>query len=201
MKSNKILIGITGNSGSGKTTVCKILKDMGFYTIDCDVLSHSILCPGELAYTKVVDAFGTEVLTDNQKIDRKKLGAIVFADLNKRTLLESIVHPIVIDSVLKEAATANSDYIAVDAVLLVESGLHHHCNAVWLVTAEEEERLTRIIARDSLSQEAAQARMRNQRDTKHIAELASEIIINNGDLEILQWQVKNAVQKLQANEV
>jgi len=201
LKLNKILIGITGNSGSGKTTVCKILKEMGFYTIDCDIISHTVLSPEESAYVQVVNAFGTEILTDNKKIDRKKLGSIVFADESKRTLLEAIVHPIVIDEALKEVDVTDSKFVAIDAVLLVESGLHHHCNAVWLVTADEKERLSRIVARDSLSEEAAQARMRNQRDTAHIAELASEIISNNGDLEILQWQVKTAIQKLQANEV
>ena len=174
---------------------------MGFYAIDCDIISHSVLSPGEPAYTKVVDAFGTEILTDKQVIDRKKLGAVVFANQNKRSLLESIVHPIVIDKVLKEVASANFDYIAIDAVLLVESGLHHHCSAIWLVSAAENERLARITARDQLSQDAAQARMRNQRDTSHIAKLASEIIVNDGDLEILQWQVKSAVQRLKQEEV
>jgi len=201
LKSNKTLIGITGNSGSGKTTVCKILNDMGFYTIDCDTLSHAILRSGEFAYTKVVEAFGTEILTSSQEIDRKKLGAVVFADQSKRTLLESIVHPVVIDRVLKEAEATDSKYIAIDAVLLVESGLHNHCNAVWLVTADEKQRLARITVRDELSQDAAQARMRNQRDTAHIAELASEIITNDGDLDILQWQVKTAVQRLHQEEV
>jgi len=201
MKSNKTLIGITGNTGSGKTTVCKILKDMGFYTIDCDVISHAVLSPGESAYTKVIGAFGTEIVADNGEIDRRKLGSVVFSDHDKRTLLESIVHPAVIDRALDEAAMADSKYIVIDAVLLVESGLHHRCDAVWLVTADEKERLARIINRDNLNQEAAQARMRNQRDTAQIAKLASEIITNDGDLDILQWQVKTAVQKLQVNEV
>ena len=201
MKLNKIIIGVTGNTGSGKTTVCKILKNLGFYTIDCDILAHTVMLPNKPAYIRVVDVFGAEILSSTGEIDRKKLGAIVFADQNKRTLLESIAHPAVIDSALVEAASAEAKYVAIDAVLLVESGLHHHCNAVWLVTADEEERLARILARDTLSQEAAQARMRNQRDTTHIAKLASEIIYNDGDLEILQWQVKNAVQKLQVSEV
>ena len=200
LKSSKKVIGITGNSGGGKTTVCKIIDGMGYKSIDCDEISHRVMLSGQSAFVKIVEAFGKEILGTDGQIDRKKLGAIVFGDEGKRTLLESIVHPIVIEQVLDELAAADSDCVIVEAVLLVESGLHKYCDAVWLVTASEEERLKRIIARDNLSVEAAQARMRNQRDTAHIAEIAQAIIVNDGDLELLQWQVKSALQRLMNSE-
>jgi len=195
LKLNKFILGVTGNSGSGKTTVCKILQGMDFHAIDCDVLAHTVMLPGQQAYNKIVETFGLDILANSGEIDRKKMGTVIFSDVNKRSTLESIVHPAVIEMALHEAAATDCNHIAIDAVLLVESGLHHHCDAVWLVTASEDQRLSRIIARDGLSQEAAQARMRNQRDTSHIETIAQAVIVNYGDLESLQKQVKSALQK------
>ena len=196
MQSDKRIIGITGNSGSGKTTVAKMLAAMGGYAIDADIVAHRVMEPDQPAYKKIVAAFGPDVLDGGGKIDRKKLGAIVFTDEKKRTQLESIVHPLVIDEILKEIAGVNAAFIAVDAVLLVESGLHRHCNAVWLITAPEEDRQKRIITRDDISLEAAQARMHNQRDTGPIAAVSQTIICNDGTLSALETLVSNSLTAL-----
>ena len=195
-QSDKLIIGITGNSGSGKTTVANMLAAMGGYAIDADTIAHRVMEPDQSAYKKIVAAFGPDILGCGGKIDRKKLGTVVFADEKKRTQLESIVHPLVIDEILEEIACADSAFVVVDAVLLVESGLHRHCDAVWLITAPEEDRQMRIIARDDLSREAAKARMHNQRDTGPIAAISQTVICNDGTLSALETLVSKSLDAL-----
>jgi len=196
MQNDQLIIGITGNSGSGKTTVAKILETVGGYAIDADIVAHRVMEPDQSAYKKIVAVFGPDILGHEGKIDRKKLGAVVFADEKKRTQLENIVHPLVIDEILKEIAHVNAAFIVVDAVLLVESGLYRHCDAVWLITAPKEDRQKRIIARDDLSQEAAQARMHNQRDTGPIAAVSQTVICNDGSLSTLEALVNESLTQL-----
>ena len=192
----KTIIGITGNSGSGKTTVASMT---GGHVIEADAVAHRVMEPGKSAYKKIIAAFGPEIVDsgENHKIDRKILGAIVFNSVEKRTILENIVHPLVTEEILAEAAKAESDIVAIDAVLLVESGLHKHCDALWLVTAPEAVRRERIITRDNLAEEAAEARMRNQRDTTQIADIANNIITNSGDLSSLESQIKVLINDFQ----
>ena len=198
MTQNKKIIGITGNSGSGKSTVARILEENGVYVLDADKLAHKAMEPGEEAYNEIVAEFGAEILSDSNTdniIDRKKLGRLVFSDKSKRTRLEEILHPRVIATIKAKIAESDFSLIAIDAVLLIESGLHRSCNFVWLIIASEESRLSRIIARDSLSPEAAAARMRNQRDPQTLAESAHTIINNDGDIHTLQIQTKQALER------
>ena len=199
MMQNKLTIGITGNSGSGKTTVTNILSEYGGYAIDADLVAHKVMAQGQSGYKKIVSTFGTEILEPNQEISRNKLGFIVFNDLEKRTLLEQIVHPLVceeiINDVKKMSQSHTHPFIIIDAVLLVESGLHHYCNSLWLITAAPENRLARITFRDNLSSEKAQSRMRNQRDTTAIADIAQVIIHNDGDMEALKAQVITKIKE------
>ena len=200
-RSEKTIIGLTGNSGSGKTSVAEILHELGAFAIDADKIAHKVMQAGQAAYQEIIAAFGTEILQKQSEekpapIDRKKLGAIVFNNAEKRTQLEDIVHPIVCEKILAEAAASKSAIVVIDAVLLVESGLHHHCDAVWLITAPEDQRLKRIITRDSLSIEAAEARMRNQRDTTKIAKIAQSIIQNTGTKSELKQKTIKALTKM-----
>jgi dephospho-CoA kinase len=195
-QNKKIVIGITGNSGSGKTTVANMLRKYGGHAIDADVVSHRAMEPGRDAYKFIVSAFGPDVLAADGKINRKALGHIAFGDIKKRTRLESIVHPIVTREILAEIAAADAPFVSLDAVLLVESGLHRHCDVLWLILAPADERMARITARDGLSPDAALARMRNQRDTSEIEKLANAVIYNDGGLDDLKSQVDNALEEI-----
>ncbi|MCL2400725.1 MAG: dephospho-CoA kinase [Defluviitaleaceae bacterium] len=201
-KPAKLTIGVTGNSGSGKTTVTNLLVTCGGYAIDADITAHKVMAQGQPAYKKIISAFGSKILEQSsQEISRKKLGAIVFNDIEKRTQLESIVHPLISDKIIAEIKTATESiahsFIIIDAVLLVESGMHHFCNSLWLITAIPENRLARIIVRDNLSQEMAESRMRNQRDTTTIANIAQVIIHNDRDIKTLEAQVKTELKATQ----
>ena len=184
MLNKKTMIGITGNTGSGKSTVSEILKAQGVYTINADTVAHGLMEEGRPAHEAVMNQFGT--------VNRKQLAEIVFNDIAQRTLLENILHPFVIEQILKEACNATSNFIAIDAVLLVESNLHKHCKYIWLITAPKADRLSRIIYRDGLTDEEANIRMRNQRDTAPVAEIAHALIYNDGDFDNLKSQIKTA---------
>jgi len=188
-QNKKTVIGITGNTGSGKTTVANMLCNYGGHAIDADVVSRKLMEPEGAAYKPVTSVFGPEILKTDGEIDRKKLGQIVFNDVKKRTMLENIIHPLVTEEILKQIENSDSPVVSLDAVLLVESGLYRHCSAVWLVIAPAKDRLARIIDRDGLSHEDAEARMRNQRDTADIEKIAQAIIYNDGDFDGLKSQI------------
>ncbi|MCL2016793.1 MAG: dephospho-CoA kinase [Defluviitaleaceae bacterium] len=182
------IIGITGKTGSGKTTVCTMLAEMGAYIINADKITHKII--ENAARAKIISTFGEEIL-DSKKIliDRQKLATIVFSNKDKLTQLEKILHPLVENEIvaeIKQSKQSGNYFIVVDAVLLVEANLHRHCNEVWLVKSERQKRLNRIIARDQITEALAIARMQNQRRTNLAEETATKIILNNGSLDDLQ---------------
>lgn len=194
--THKRVIGITGNSGSGKTTVANILAAKGATAIEADKVAHKAFEKGTPTYKKIISAFGPGILGQDEEISRKKLGALVFSDTKKRTQLESIVHPFVTEEILKIIEESHSSLIVIDAVLLVEAGLNKHCDIVWLVRADENLRLKRITTRDNLDKQAAEARMRNQRDTQHIPAISQGIIENDGDMAALNSQIEQLLKQL-----
>ena len=182
MKQNKkpYIIGLTGNSGSGKGAVGRIMSDSAKYScliIDCDVVAHENMKRGGLAYNDIINAFGSEILDENGEIDRKKLGGIVFADKEKLKLLNTITHGYVkqrTDDIIKE--NTQYDFIVVDAPLLKEAGMLDSVDTVWLVKASEDTRLKRVMKRDNITAEAAKARFKNQ---KPFDESLADTIIQN----------------------
>ena len=185
MKQNKkpYIIGLTGNSGSGKGAVGRIMADSkkyGCFIIDCDVVAHENMKCGGLAYNDIVDSFGRDILDENGGIDRKKLGGIVFSDKEKLKLLNSITHGYVkqrVDEIIK--ANMQYDFIVVDAPLLKEAGMLDTVDTIWLVKASEYTRLKRVIRRDNITAEAAKARFKNQKPFDE--DLADTIIQNDSE--------------------
>jgi len=194
MTRSKPVIGLTGNSGSGKGTVCGILRRMGAFCIDADKLAHQVMEYGRPAYTEIADEFGVGVISADGSIDRRKLGAIVFRDPSRRGVLERIVHSKVIGECLRltSGASVRPEYAFVvwDAPLLIEAGMHLRCDAVFLVAAPFALRLSRILARDNITEEQAKLRMASQtpQDALYkkliddIGESRVTIIKNDGNL-------------------
>ena len=190
MTQSKI-IGVTGITGSGTSTVSAILQDLGGYVIYADKLAHDVILKGQPAYEKIVQIFDREILDPQSgEVNRKALGALVFGKPDKLALLESIIHPEVIAKIHQLLARAQGfPFAVIDAPLLIESGLHKICGSVWLVTATNEARLARIISRDGIDAETATRRIKSRAGDDSLRPHADVIIENNTDLASLRRAV------------
>ena len=194
---NKIrIIGITGISGSGTSTVAGILKEHGGLVISADRLAHDAIKKGQEAYIKIVETFGESILMPDGELNRKALGALVFGDENKkrRACLESIIHPVVLAKIKELVGNCENPFAVIDAPLLIESGLDKECDEVWLVTASDEIRLSRIMERDGIDRIAAEKRLQSRQNENNLIKHADVVIENNGDLLGIREQVENELK-------
>jgi len=190
------IIGITGITGSGTSTVSAILAELGGFVIYADKLSHEVILKGQPAYQKIVSTFGEDILQPGGEINRKALGANVFGNSEKLALLESIIHPEVIAKTHALLAQAHDfPFAVIDAPLLIESGMHKTCGSVWLVAATDENRLARIVARDGIDIETATRRLKSRAGDDALRPYANVIIENNGDIASLRTQIAAALQQ------
>jgi dephospho-CoA kinase len=194
-----VLLGLTGNIASGKTTVGQMLLELGAARyIDADLLVHQLYEKGQPIYAGVVASFGEEILAQDGEIDRRKLGAIVFNAPAEMQKLEAIVHPAVGVAMTEELQQVEPDAIVIlDAVKLLEGGSGALCKSKWLVICEEEQQLRRLIQRNGFSEEEARARLRAQPPIEPKRKLVDEVIDNSGTLEATRAQVEAAWARFQ----
>ena len=195
------IIGVTGISGSGKTTVTRILAEMGGFAVETDPLAHALMRKGQPAYDDIVAVFGACILNDDDEIHRPALGKLVFEDKAKLAVLEGILHPRVAAETAKLIAQADTTgrykFAIIDAPLLIEAGMHKDCDSCWLVTASHATRLARIISRDSISPEAAAKRLASRAGDDALKPHADVIIENNGeDLPALKKEVAKTLEAI-----
>ncbi|MCL2350647.1 MAG: dephospho-CoA kinase [Defluviitaleaceae bacterium] len=188
-KPKTLIIGLTGGSGVGKGEVGRILAAKGAHVINADKVAHGVILSGNPAYDEVLTAFGRGILDADNEIDRKKLGAIVFADKSKLALLSGIVHKYVQIECEKIFATTDSKVVVVDAAALTEAGMTDMCNAVIGVFALRKLRVGRIVARDNISREAAEQRIAAQMPDEELQLWVDFVVENNGDLIELERSV------------
>lgn len=159
-------VGLTGNIASGKSHVSSVFAELGAQIIDADVIAHELFVPGTATYSKVVGAFGEEILAAEREIDRKILGDIVFHDAEKRRLLNALVHPDVCGEVMERIQGLKGEgyegIAIVDAALMVESGFHKKQDLLILVFCEAALQLTRVMNRSGLGVEEARLRIKSQ---------------------------------------
>jgi dephospho-CoA kinase len=160
MTAIKHPIGLTGGVACGKSTLAEGLRARGWHVIDTDRIAHEVMRPGEEAWKKVVDVFGTSVLHSDKSIDRKVLGRLVFADPSLRTKLNEITHPAIRSAwqgeVVNRARTHPSQFLAVMIPLLYECALEMHFRAVWCVGASRATQMDRLLQRGFPEVEANQ---------------------------------------------
>jgi dephospho-CoA kinase len=196
-RSKGYVIGLTGGIGSGKTTVSGILRRFGAEILDCDQVTRGFLEPGGAAYEDVAAAFGPDFLKPDGRVDRRKLGALVFAQPEQRALLMDLTYPRLHRVVRAWLGALGPGLAVVDAPLLVEAGLHRYADAVWVMAAPESLRLSRILKRDGLTPAEAQARLGAQTPPALLRQHAQVVIENDGDLPALERKISDLVSRIQ----
>ncbi|MEZ0119493.1 MULTISPECIES: dephospho-CoA kinase [Heyndrickxia] len=194
------IIGLTGGIASGKSTVSNMLKTKGFTIVDADIAARKVVEPGELAYEQIIEAFGEGILLQDLTLDRKKLGALIFADEALRMKLNSIVHPAVRAWMTREKDRAienGKKTVFLDIPLLFESRLTYMVERTILVYVDEETQLKRLMARNGLSEKEAQMRIRAQMPLSEKKALADAVLDNNGSLEETKQQLEKIVSDWQ----
>jgi len=190
-------VGLTGGIASGKSTVSKTLRELGAVVIDADRLAREVVAPGTPGLARVVEAFGPSVLTPEGEMDRPKVGAIVFADPERRRALEEIVHPLVRARGAELEAAAGPDAIVVhDIPLLVETGQAGSFDAVVVVDTPEETQVERMTSRRGWTEADARARMAAQATREQRRSVATYVIENTGTREDLRRRVTEVFDEL-----
>lgn len=195
---------MTGNIGSGKSTVAAMLREAGIPVLDADRISREVTAPGGRAYDDVVQAFGGEIVREDGSIDRKRLGEIVFADPASRERLERITHPAILEAMREAIAGIVREghrAAVVEATLIHESGRKGLFDAVISVTCDRETAISRLAARDGMSRIQAEARLRAQMDAERKAGASEYVIDNSGGIESTRRQVAALAGMLLGTEV
>jgi dephospho-CoA kinase len=187
------VIGLTGGIGSGKSEVTRKLQELGAEVIDADRVGHQAYTPHTEAWEAVVAAFGQGILQPNSEVDRRKLGAIVFADPKELARLNSIMHPRMFKMIQGqlEAMRARGVRVAVvEAAILIEAQWTPLTDEVWVVASDEAVVVQRVKQRNNLPEEEILRRIRSQLSNQQRARHATVLIENNGSLEELSQHVQ-----------
>jgi dephospho-CoA kinase len=195
------VFGLTGNFGSGKSTVASMFLRAGIPVLDADRISREVTAPGGSAYPAVIREFGRRILLPDGSIDRGKLAEIVFADPGRRARLEAITHPAILEAMkaaLEDLSRDGYRAAVVEAALIHESGRKGVFDAVIFVRCDEETQLRRVMARDGVSRERAKLRLRAQMDAEAKAARSDHVIDNSGSWEETRVQVEHLARILLA---
>lgn len=196
------IIGLCGRSGSGKGYVCERLRAMGIPCIDADAVYRRMTAPSTVRgplVNELVRAFGEKVAADDNSLDRKALGEIVFSDPEALKRLDRIAHAYIlkeIRNILNGYEKDGFEIAAVDAPVLFESGFDSECDVTVCVSASEEKRVQRIMRRDGISEETARKRLASQRGDAELRSLCDAVIVNDGDDKALDGSLFALVSSL-----
>ncbi|HEX5480019.1 MAG TPA: dephospho-CoA kinase [Dehalococcoidia bacterium] len=194
------VIGLTGGIASGKSVVREMLERHGAYVIDADKVGHEAYAPGSDCYHAVIAAFGEDIVGHDGQIDRKALGAKVFADRAHRKRLEGIVWPWmrhVMEARLETLRVEGTPVVVLEAAVLIEANWQPLVDEVWAVIAPPDLARERIMERNGLSAEHAEARINAQLTNEERADHAQVIIENSGTIEQLQRRVDDEWKRLE----
>ncbi len=181
-----VVIGLTGSIASGKSTIANQIREYGIEVIDADVIAREVVEPGEPAYKDIVNAFGTSILLPNETIDRQQLGERIFNHAQERQILNSIVHPAIRKEMIArrdQFITRGDEAVVLDIPLLFESKLTHFVEKILVVSVEPYVQMTRLMARNHLTEEEAAQRIASQIQVQEKEALADAVIHNNGTKE------------------
>ncbi len=192
------VIGLTGGIGSGKSTIAEYLTELGAKVIDADKVANEVYNPGTEGWKDVVEAFGEEILSSTDEIDRKKLGEIVFNNPQALSKLNKIIHPRayeLVKSRLEEYHEQGVEAVVLEVILLFEAGWDHLADVVWVTVASEDTVVNRLTKERGLSEEEILARIRSQTPSEERIKHADEVIYNDGGIDKLKVKVKELWDK------
>lgn len=194
-----MVVGLTGQTGAGKSTVSKVFLQNGFVLIDADLISRLVVQKGSKCLAEIADCFPADVITEDGELNRRALAAIVFSDMGKKEILNSIMYPYIMALILQEIhryADNGQKLILLDAPTLFESRADDFCELIISVVAREPLRLARIMERDSLTEEQAQARIDSQLPETFFIGHSDFIIKNNKDRRNLNAVAQEVAEKV-----
>lgn len=196
------VLGLTGSIATGKSTVAQLFIRENIPIIDADQISHQVIEPNQRAYQQVLRAFGDDILSSDQKINRKKLAELIFNDKAKRDLLNQIVHPIIIDQLIEERDRLISEghaLVVLDIPLLYELNLTNLVDKVIVVYTTRKTQLDRLMHRDQLTKLEAEQRINSQISIEEKKQKADYVIDNNGTKEVTAEQFEQLLNSLKTD--
>jgi dephospho-CoA kinase len=185
----KLVIGLTGNIGTGKSVVRRMLEHLGAFGIDADALANRAITKGAPGHKKVVTQFGQWILKEDGEIDRKKLGRIVFNDPQALKILEDIVHPLVSHALDYIIQRIKHKVVVIEAIKLIESEIKDSCDSIWVTYTPAETQLERLVIRRKMSVLDAKQRIDAQPPQEEKMKIANVVIKNTGTIEDTWKQV------------
>ena len=193
------IIGLTGPTGSGKSTVANFLEDKGFAIIDCDVVAREVVEKGSSLLEILSEAFGGDILLPDGGLDRKALAQKAFCDKESTELLNSIMLPYIADRINEQLMLLADDGVEVtvlDAPTLFESGLDSECDCVIAVLCERETRKQRIISRDNLNDEQAETRLKASKPDVFYKDRTKHIVFGDGTVDDTESAVEKVLEEV-----
>ena len=190
-----MILGITGSSGAGKSTVCEILENQyKSQTISADKIAKQLSKPGTKYFQEIRQKFGENILLENGELDREKLASIIYSDSIKRGELNNITFKYIKNEVKIQISKINNNIIAIDAPLLFEAKMQDLCDkTIAVVSKDRKVQLQRIVKRDNINEEQAIARLNAQHQNEFYIEKCDYTIINN---ETLEKQIEELLKKI-----
>ncbi len=193
-------VGLTGSIAVGKSFVCDVFRELGCHILDADITAREVVEPGTEGFRRIVEEFGDQILQPDGSLNRQKIGAIVFTDEPKRRLLNSIVHPLVLerqDRWIEDVAKTDPNGIAIiDAALMIESGGYRRFDQLIVVWCEPAIQLERLMLRDALSETEAKKRIAAQMPQDEKKRFADQLIDTSKGFESTRCQVIDVFENL-----
>lgn len=195
----KFIFGITGGSGSGKTTVSNILKSLGVYIIDTDIISRQVTGKDSPCLRELTEAFGEEILNEDKSLNRRRLASLAFGDKEKTALLSRITHKYIKKETEKRIEGSPADIIGIDGAVIIGSEIESLCEKMVVVTADKDVRIRRITERDNISEGEAEKRLAVQKSDDFYRSNGDYVIDNSLGVEELRRQTRLVYNKLKGD--
>lgn len=191
-----MIIGLTGQTGAGKSTVSRFLEQKSIAVIDCDKVARKVTEKGSPVLSELKNAFGEDIILADGSLNRRELAIRAFENPQKTAVLNSITHPAILDAIKNEIKAYGDKTVVLDAPTLIESGAHLLCDKIVAVVAPMDVRKERILSRDSISAAEAEKRMSAQKDDDFYAQYSDALIYNNGGITELEEGIKRVFNEI-----